>query len=191
MATAEWLLFLPQLPSSPSSLRVHVWRRLRAAGALGLQHGVWVLPYTAEHERTFRALVAAVTPQGGTGLIFVATALDPALPADIVGGFQAERAQDYAEFQGRCRDFLAEIEKETSSRNFAFAGLEENEQDLHKLTGWLARIRARDFFKGEQAEQADSALAGCQRTLEIFAEAVYAEAGLTPGEEPGAEGRFA
>jgi len=183
MATAEWLLFLPQLPSSPSSLRVHVWRRLRAAGALGLQHGVWVLPHTGEHERTFRALVAEVTPQGGAGLLFIATALDPALPADIVGRFQAERAQDYAEFQGRCRDFLAEIEKETSSRNFTFAELEENEQDLQKLTGWLARIQARDFFKGDPAEQANSALSGCQQVLETFALAVYAEAGLAPAEE--------
>ena len=191
MAAEEWLLFLPQLPSSPSSLRVLAWRRLRAAGALGLQHGVWVLPHGTRHEQFFRELLAEVTAQGGGGMIFVAQPLDPALPAEIAARFLAERAQDYAEFAGRCRDFLAEIAKETSGRNFTFAALEENEQDFQKLIGWLARIRARDFFGGTQAEQADSALAGCQRTLEIFAEAVYAEAGLTPGEEPGAEGRFA
>ena len=178
-----WLLFFPQLPSSPSSLRVHVWRRLRAAGALGLQQGVWVLPHTAEHERSFRALIAEVTPQGGAGLLFVATALDPASPTDIVRRFQSERAQDYTEFQGRCHDFLAEIARETTSRNFTFAELEENEQDFQKLTGWLERIRARDFFGGDEAEQAQAALAGCRQVLEIFAQAIYAEAGLAPTNE--------
>lgn len=180
MIPEKWLLFLPQLPSSPSSLRVQVWRRLRAAGALGLQYGAWVLPHTPEQERVVHALVAEVTPQGGGGLIFVATALDPGVPADIVERFQAERGEDYAEFQGRCRDFLAEIAKETRGRNFTFAELEENEQDLHKLVGWLQRIRARDFFGGAQADEADRALAGCQRALETFAQTVYVEAGLAP-----------
>lgn len=183
MIPREWLLFLPQLPSSPSSLRVQVWRRLRAAGALGVQHGVWVLPHTPAHAQTFHALLAEVTPQGGSGLLFVARPLDPALPADIVARFQAERRQDYAEFQGRCRDFLAEIAKETGQRNYTFAELEENEQDLHKLGGWLNKIRARDCFPGEQAEEAGQALAGCRQTLETFARAVYIAAGLAPADE--------
>ncbi len=183
MLLREWLLFLPHLPASPSSLRVQVWRRLRAAGALGLQHGVWVLPHTPEHEQALRALLAEVTPQGGSGLLFVARPLDPALSADIVARFQAERGQDYTEFQGRCRDFLAEIAKETGQSNHTFAELEENEQDLHKLVGWLNKIRARDFFPGEQAEEAGQALAGCQRALETFAQAVYVAAGLAPGDE--------
>ena len=33
----KWLLFLSQLPANPSRLRVAVWRKLRAEGALGLQ----------------------------------------------------------------------------------------------------------------------------------------------------------
>lgn len=183
MIPDTWLLFLPQLPSSPSSLRVQVWRRLRAVGALGLQHGVWVLPHTPEHERALRALVAEVAPQGGGGLLFAASPLDPALPTDIVGRFQAERAQDYAEFGGRCRDFLAEMEQETAGHNFTFAELEENEQDLQKLAGWLQRIRARDFFGGPPAEEAGGALMACQRALDAFARAVYVEAGLAPAEE--------
>ncbi len=183
MVPSDWLLFLPQLPSSPSSLRVQVWRRLRAAGALGLQHGVWVLPHAPEQEQALRALVAEVTPHGGSGLLFVASPLDQAVPTDIVGRFQAERSQDYAEFQGRCRDFLAEIAQETGQRNYTFAELQENEQDLHKLGGWLHKIRARDFFPDEQAEEADRALAGCQRALEAFAQAVYVAAGLAPADE--------
>lgn len=183
MTQREWLLLLPQLPSSPSSLRVLVWRRLRALGALGLQHGVWVLPHAPGHEQLFRALVAELTPQGGSALLFAASPLDPALPADIVARFRTERAQDYAEFAGRCRDFLAEIAKETDQQNFTFAELEENEQDLQKLAGWLARIRSRDFFPSEQTEAAARALAGCQQALDAFSHAVYVAAGLSPTDE--------
>jgi hypothetical protein len=189
-----WLLFLPQLPSSPSSLRVLVWRRLRAAGALGLQHGVWVLPRTPEQERFLRELLAEITPQGGSGLLFEATALSPDVPADLVARFRAERDQDYAEFRGRCRDFLAEIAKETAAQNFTFAELEENEQDLHKLVGWLQKIRARDFFGGQQAEPSTADLARCHEAFQGFAQAVYAHAGLAPAteaveaDEPGVDG---
>jgi len=183
MTPQEWLLLLPQLPPTPSSLRVQVWRRLRAVGALGIHNGVWVLPRSEDHERFLDHLLAEVRAQGGNGLLFVASPLDAAVPADIVARFQAERAEDYVEFAGRCRDFLAEIAKETGSKNFTFAELEENEQDLHKLAGWLKKIQTRDFFRGEQAEQAERALAGCQQALDVFTQAVYTAAGLAPIEE--------
>src|SRR5947207_1478710 len=90
----EWLLFLPQLPSSPSSLRVLVWRRMRAAGATGLQNGVWVLPRRAEHERFLQELVAEVEPQGGQGFIFSAATLDGALDSTIIEQFRTDRDQE-------------------------------------------------------------------------------------------------
>lgn len=183
MTASDWLLFLPQLPSSPSSLRVQVWRRLRALGSLGLQHGVWVLPYAPAHEQALRALLAEITPQGGSALLFAANPLDPALPGDIVARFQAERGQEYTEFHGQCRDFLAEIAKETEQHNYTFAELEENEQDFQKLSGWLKKIQARDFFPGEIADDAARALAGCRQALGGFARAVYVAAGLAPAEE--------
>ncbi len=183
MTPQEWLLLLPQPPHTPSSLRVQVWRRLRIAGALGIHNGVWALPRTPDHERFLNHLLADVQAQGGNGLLFVASPLAGAVPADIVARFQAERGEDYVEFAGRCRDFRAEIAKETSQHNFTFAELEENEQDLQKLVGWLQKIQARDFFGGEQAEQAERALAGCQQALDVFTRAVYTAAGLAPAEE--------
>jgi hypothetical protein len=166
-------------------LRVQAWRRLRAAGALGLHHGVWVLPRTPDQERFLRRLLAELTAQGGGGLLFVATPLDPALPADIVARFQRERAEEYAEFRERCQALEAELAKETAARNFTFAELEENEQDLQKLAGWLQKIQAREFFPGEHAEQAVAALARCERALAVFTQAVYVQAGLTPAETSG------
>ena len=78
----------------------------------------------------------------------------------------------------QCRDFLAEIVKETDAGNLTFAALEENEHDLQKLHTWLGKIRTRDFFGALQANTAAEALAACERALSGFAEAIYAREGL-------------
>jgi hypothetical protein len=173
-----WLVFIPQLPSSPSSLRVLVWRRMRAAGAAALQQGVWVLPQTPEHEQLLRDVLLEAQQQGGNGILMVATPLDTDRASEVVERFGVDRNQEYREFGVRCRDFLAEIAKETDARNLTFAALEENEQDLQKLYTWLERIRARDFFGALQARAAADALAACERALRDFAEAIYAREGL-------------
>lgn len=173
-----WLIFIPQLPSSPSSLRVLVWRRMRAAGAAALQQGVWVLPQTPEHEQFLRDVLREAQQQGGSGILLIATPLDTDQVAEVVARFRADRDQEYQEFCVRCRDFLAEIAKETAAGNLTFAALEENEHDLQKLHTWLGKIRARDFCGADQASAAAAALTACEQALRGFAEAIYAREGL-------------
>lgn len=164
-------------------MRVLVWRRLRSAGAASLQNGVWVLPDRPEQERILQDLLAELSPQNGTGMVFRAELVDPTLEDDIVRRFRDDRALEYAEFAGRCRDFLAEMERETANQNFTFAELEENEQDLHKLAGWLDKIGARDFFPGAKADEAAQALDQCREVLAEFANTVYVCAGVTSDTE--------
>ena len=61
-----WVLLLAQLPASPSSPRVTLWRRARAAGAVGLQNGAWVLPGTDDNIEFFRSLAAQVRDHNGS-----------------------------------------------------------------------------------------------------------------------------
>ncbi len=63
--SCAWLLFLAQLPSSPSSARVALWRRLHAIGAAGILNGSWVLPRTTAHLQFFEKLQETVRKQGG------------------------------------------------------------------------------------------------------------------------------
>ena len=67
---------------------------------------------------------------------------------------------------------------------FTFAELEEIEQDLDKLAGWLEKIGARDFFPGQDRERAGEALQRCREAVARFAEAVYAAEGLGASGEP-------
>ncbi len=182
MSEREWLLFVSRLPASPSSLRVMVWRRMRGAGALGLQNGVWVFPRRQEHERFLRELLQSVGSQAGSGQIFIARALDETVDAQITGRFQADRSLEYQEFTEQCAGLRRELAKETRRKKFTFAELEENESNLERLTQWLARINGRDFFPGEEAAAAAAALEGCRQALASFAERVYGANKSTDGE---------
>lgn len=169
----EWLLFISQLPASPSSLRVNVWRKLRAAGAMGLQNGVWLLPNAAEQARFLDELLQWVKNQGAGGQVFTVAPLNESVQQDILARFQADRDEEYAELHERCVEFLAEIDKETGKQKFTFAELEENEQDLLRLQGWLEKIQKRDFTGGEAARQAGEDLEHCRLALEAFSAEVY------------------
>lgn len=181
VAERQWLLVLPQVPSSPSSLRVTIWRRMRAAGAVSLQHGVWVLPLGTEQDKVARDLQAEISAAGGTVLVMEASLRPDGDDEFIINQFRSDRDLDYAEFRERCSDFLNELEKESTQRKFTYAELEENEEDLKKLTNWLSKIQARDFFGGHQGQQACDELAACRRALEVFAASVYACEGMNGG----------
>ena len=177
----NWLLLLPQLPASPSTLRVNVWRRLRAAGAYGLQNGVWVLPSTPELRKVAEGMMAYVHEQGALSYAFEAVTLDSAVEAMVLAGLRAERDEEYAEFRERAEALLAEIKKETMARKFTFAELEETESEAHKLESWLNKIIARDFVAGSQKPAALKKLEQCRHACKAFADKVYARQGIDPG----------
>jgi hypothetical protein len=52
---------------------------------------------------------------------------------------------------------------------FTFAELEEIEQDLDKLAGWLDKIGGRDFFPGQDRERAEEALQRRREAVARFA----------------------
>jgi len=183
----DWFLLLAQLPAAPSSARVALWRRLRAAGAVGLLNGAWALPPTEAHAALLAQLAETVRGQGGSAVLLTARAANPAEREAVLGRFRADRAREYDEFAERARGFHAEIEKETRLGKFAFAELEEIEDDLDKLSAWLAKIEARDFYPDHRAQEAAGTLDRCREALHAFAEAVYASEGVSspPGGEDG------
>jgi hypothetical protein len=175
-----WLLFLAQLPSSPSSARVALWRRLRTIGAAGILNGAWALPRTTAHARFFKQLQDTVRSQGGRVFVMAVPESSPDTDAMIVERFRADRGREYDELTERCDAFLAELSKETRAGKFTFAELEENEQELEKLTRWLAKIQARDFFPDERQPQAQKLAERCQQALESFSQGVYEAEGIEP-----------
>jgi vacuolar-type H+-ATPase subunit I/STV1 len=180
MTDIQWLVFFPQTPATPSSLRVLVWRRLQQAGALNLQAGAWMLPHTPAQEQLLKTLLTEVEQQGGSGFLLEAVAPSERIQAELIARFEDERSKEYQEFSERCQQFLQELEKETRAHKFTFAELEENEQDLLKLTRWLRKIQQRDFFPGPASRAVQQSIAHCRHTFQTFMTAVYEQEGLPP-----------
>ncbi|TCK25652.1 Chromate resistance protein ChrB [Pseudonocardia endophytica] len=176
----DWVLLLAQLPASPSSRRVAVWRRARSAGAVGVQNGAWMLPGGPVHEQFFGRLADYVHEHGGTAVVLRAGVGATTEDADIVARFRADRAKEYGEFAERGEELLGELRRESGRQNYSFAEMEENEQALDRLAAWLDKISARDFFPDDQAKDASALLERCRRALYTFTEEVYRAEGVVP-----------
>jgi hypothetical protein len=167
----RWLVLVYRIPSEPTRLRAAVWRRLKSAGAIYLQNSVAALPAGTAAERAMRKLRQEIVEMGGTAQLLAAGPLVGG--EDLVAAFNAARDDEYEEIVDRCRDFLAEIDKETAARHFTFGELEENDEDLAKLRRWFEKVAARDVLAARGRSAATEALARCATALDGFAAEVY------------------
>jgi DNA-binding transcriptional regulator PaaX len=172
-AAGGWLLLVYRVPSEPTRLRATVWRRIKSLGAIYLQNSVAALPQSPAAERSLRLLRNEILEMSGTAMLLSCAVL--AGESEIRAAFMAARDDEYEEIVDKCRDFLAEVEKEYADNHFSYAELEENEVDLIKLRTWLQRVRERDTFGAAGLQAAVSALAECEEKLEAYATRVYAE----------------
>jgi len=173
MYSIQWLLLIYKVPAQPAAKRVALWRRLKGMGAVYLQNGVCLLPRTDDHLRQLKMMENDVAEMGGEALILETAGLDAQQQDKAVAHFRADRDDQYREFIGRCDAYEVEIAKEISIEKFTYAELEEEDTDLKKLQGWLAKIRKLDFYGGTLAEQAASRLHDCETCLDAYAQRVF------------------
>jgi hypothetical protein len=94
--TPRWLLFVHQLPTSPSNLRVRTWRRLQQIGALPVKQAVYALPDSPTAREDFEWLRSEVKGAGGDATVFVADAVDRWTADALVDEFRRARQEAYA-----------------------------------------------------------------------------------------------
>jgi hypothetical protein len=95
-AARRWLLFVHQLPSNPSNLRVRTWRRLQQLGAIPIKQAVYVLPDTPSAREDFEWLKAEVNGTGGDASVFAADNVDAWSDDALVEEFRRSRQEAYA-----------------------------------------------------------------------------------------------
>jgi hypothetical protein len=109
----RWLLFIHQLPSHPSNLRVTTWRRLQQIGAIPLKQAVYALPDTADAREDFEWLKTEVKAAGGDASVFAADSVDAWSDDALVEEFRRVRQELYEELS---RDVEQALKRAASAR---------------------------------------------------------------------------
>lgn len=161
-----WLLLIYTLPPEPTRKRAFVWRLLKKLGAVYLRDGICVLPDQAETRAGLREVADKVHEFGGQASLAEGARLDDAT-ADSVRqrAFEARQAE-YAALVEAGASLVAHIRREARHRELADSEMRVLAGDLVKLQRWRDQIRARDFFSGEGAADAERVLGQCQATLD-------------------------
>ena len=133
----RWLLFLHQLPASPSNLRVRTWRRLQQIGALPLKQAVYVLPDTAATREDLEWLKTEIVGAGGQANVFAADAVDTWSNDELIEEFRRVRQTAYAELARAAEQVLKASARRRST---------SSPRTLRQLQDRLAAIEQIDFF---------------------------------------------
>lgn len=109
----RWLLFIHQLPSHPSNLRVTTWRRLQQIGAIPLKQAVYALPDTPDAREDFEWLKTEVKATGGDANVFAADNVDAWSDDALIEEFRRARQDLYEELG---RDVEQALKRSASAR---------------------------------------------------------------------------
>jgi hypothetical protein len=150
----SWLLLATNLPGRDQTLRMRLWRGLKAAGAASLRDGVYLLPGGESAQQAFDAHAAEIRLAGGSAYLLGFDAESKAQTAIFLALF--DRAADYGEIIARLSAFRRKLSKLQESA--ARRGLEVLRRDL-------AQTVSRDFFPGASRPQAEAALAETEDAL--------------------------
>jgi hypothetical protein len=143
----DWLVLTASLPTSPSGLRVRIWRALKATGCASLRDGVYILPASAASATGFRALVDAIQDGGADAHLLALQARDAAQERTFRRLF--ERTAQYADFAQSLKD----------ARRAARSGSDADlRRLLRSLEQQLEAIRSIDYFPGKAGAGAGAGL---------------------------------
>src|SRR5215204_1738468 len=105
MSTSDprWLLLIHQIPPKPAYLRVKVWRRLQALGAVAIKNTVYALPFGDQTTEDLQWVLREIVAGGGDGTICEARFIDGLTDHTVEALFHAARDADYAEIAASAR----------------------------------------------------------------------------------------
>jgi len=149
-----WLLLVTNLPGRNPTLRMRIWRALKAAGAGLLRDGAYVLPNGERSREVLDEQGAEIKAAGGFVQVLSFDAESAEQNAELVALF--DRTEEYAEAIERLESLKGELAKLAEP---------EGRQRLAGITREVAAIVARDFFPGEPRKQMEGALADAERAF--------------------------
>ncbi|MGH6916147.1 MAG: chromate resistance protein ChrB domain-containing protein [Geminicoccaceae bacterium] len=172
---APWLLLIHQLPPQPAYLRVKIWRRLQAMGAIAVKGAVYALPHDDQTQEDFRWLVREIIGSGGEASLCEARFIDGLSNQDVRALFDAARDADYQAIRNEAGaladDLVAQPERQAESR-----------KQVARLRRQLTQIAGLDFFGASGHAATEAAVSALEARLAEPEPDVGAEEGMSSGE---------
>ena len=181
-AATRWLLLIHQLPPQPAYLRVKIWRRLQAMGAIALKGAVYVLPLDEQTQEDFQWLVRDIVGSGGEASLCEARFVDGLSDQQMRALFDAARDADYEairkEAAALADELAAQPERQAEAR-----------RHLARLRRQASQIAAIDFFGASGRAAAEAALVILEARLGEPMPDIGPEEGMLEEELRGLHGR--
>jgi hypothetical protein len=174
-----WLMIIYRLPSTPSTSRVTVWKKIKELGAYLLQQSVYILPNLPHLKESVHLLKEQIHHLGGESKIIEITSLGEEQEKEVVAGFNSSREEEYTEVVKACNELLREIEEESKTEDFHFADLEENEKHIQRVRELLESVTSRDYFGSSLHDKAALLMTECQQKFDEFIHEVYSRDGMS------------
>lgn len=172
---ARWLLLIHQLPAKPAYLRVKVWRRLQALGAVTVKASVYALPADEQTQEDLEWLLREILDDGGEALICEARLIGGLSDQEVRAMFNAARDADYGALARDARDLGEKLAGGEDAPTRADARVK-----LARLKADTARIAAIDFFGANGRETVDGLLTALDAQLREGGPTRMIEGGTSP-----------
>jgi hypothetical protein len=155
MSAPQWLLFVANLPGRNQTLRMRVWRSLKASGAGALRDGVYVLPLSDAARVVFERQSREIQEGGGTAYLL-----------ELAGEPGSAQGAAFRALFNRAVDYQAIAAKLHALRR-EFAQLEEIDarRRLTALRREAVTLAVVDFFPGESRAQLEGTLSDAETAL--------------------------
>jgi len=154
MKYSAWLSLVINLPGQNKTLRMRIWRALKAAGAASLRDGVYLLPDSAASRRAFSDQALEVEAGGGNAHLLPFSGEAPVRHETLATLF--DRTVDYVRLKASIDAFQRQLAKQTEP---------EARRGLGVLRRELAALAATDFFPGKARVQIEEVLVAAESAL--------------------------
>lgn len=154
----DWLILLHQLGPRSAYLRVKVWRRLRALGAVQVGTAAHALPSRADTHEEFRRIAEEITLGGGSAAVAEARFVSGMNEGQVVSRFQGARDRDYAELAASLPGLRPGVQP-TRARRAELAAA------LGRARRRLRSIQAIDFYGAPGRKAAAAAIEALEHRL--------------------------
>lgn len=151
-------MLVHHLPARPTKLRVRIWRRLQALGAVPIKNSVYVLPFNEKTNEDFQWLKQEIESAGGEASLFRAGSIEGATDLEIVALFQKERAEEFSKLISESDGLLGAARQQIRGNSLSLAKFGQYEAELNRLQNELERILSIDFFDTPMSKKARTSL---------------------------------